>query len=160
LKIKCFKNKGFDDFIETRDIRKQEVKQELYNKVKDKHIHLIAGGFHCQGFSMAGKRVVEDERNSLYKEMLEIVKHIKPDFVLMENVEGLRTMLNGEIEKKIISDYEKIGYKINVETLCAADYGVPQMRKRVIFIGNRIGKTNYHPKPIYSEKNGNNILKT
>ena len=54
---------------------------------------------------MAGHRVVTDPRNSLYLEMLEIVKNIKPDFVVMENVEGLRSMLDGKVEAKIINDY-------------------------------------------------------
>jgi len=57
-------------------------------------------------------------------------------------------MLDGMVEKKIIEDFHEIGYEMNVATLCAADYYTPQKRERVIFIGNRIGKTNYHPKPI------------
>ena len=75
-----------------------------HSSVADKHIHLIVGGFPCQGFSMAGHRVVADPRNSLYLEMLEIVKRLQPDFVVMENVEGLRSMLNGKVEAKIISE--------------------------------------------------------
>ena len=142
--------KGFDEHIETRDIREDNVKNELYKSVEGKHIHLIVGGFPCQGFSMAGHRVVADPRNSLYLEMLEIVKHIQPDFVVMENVEGLRSMLNGKVEAKIISDYKEAGYDVNVTTLNSADYGVPQVRKRVIFIANRHGLPNYHPKPIFS----------
>jgi len=146
-------NKGFDENVQTRDIREATVKEELYSSVKDKHIHLIVGGFPCQGFSMAGHRVVTDPRNSLYLEMLEIVKKLQPDFVVMENVEGLRSMLDGKVEAKIISDYKEAGYDINVTVLNSADYGVPQIRKRVIFIGNRRGVTNYHPKPIYSPDN-------
>ena len=101
---------------------------------------------------MAGKRVVNDPRNALYKEMLEIVKILKPEFVLCENVKGLRSMLKGEIERKIIEDYRQIGYEMNVATLCAADYFTPQKRERVIFIGNRIGVKNLHPSPILSPK--------
>ncbi len=142
--------KGFDKNVHVRDIREASVKQELYHSVSDKHIHLIVGGFPCQGFSMAGNRVVTDPRNSLYLEMLEIVKHIRPDYVVMENVEGLRSMLNGKVEAKIINDYKEAGYDINVTVLNSADYGVPQIRHRVIFIGNRHGLSNYHPKPIYS----------
>lgn len=147
------KQKGFEENVETRDIRSPEVKQQLYTSVEGKEVHLIVGGFPCQGFSMAGHRVVTDPRNSLYLEMLEIVKNIKPKFVVMENVEGLRSMLDGKVEAKIISDYKEIGYDINVTVLNSADYGVPQIRKRVIFIGNRIGATNYHPKPIYKPDN-------
>jgi DNA (cytosine-5)-methyltransferase 1 len=59
-------------------------------------------------------------------------------------------MLNGMVEQKIIADFRAIGYEMNVTTLCAADYTVPQKRERVIFIGNRIGRTNYHPQPLLS----------
>ena len=145
--------KKFKENVETRDIRTSEVKEKLYESVKDIKVDVIVGGFPCQGFSMAGYRVVDDPRNSLYKEMKEIVDHIKPDYVVMENVEGLRSMLNGKVEEKIIDDYKKIGYEINLTVLNSADYGVPQLRKRVIFIGNRIGKKNYHPKPLYNESN-------
>lgn len=145
--------KGFSENVHTRDVTKPEVKQELYDSVKDKHVHLIVGGFPCQGFSLAGNRVVTDKRNSLYLEMLEIVKTIQPDYVVMENVEGLRSMLDGKVEAKIISDYKEIGYDINVTVLNSADYGVPQIRRRVIFIGNRHGLTNFHPKPFMTEEN-------
>lgn len=149
-KYNFFEKKGFDENVRTRDIRLPETKEELYESVKDKHIHLIVGGFPCQGFSMAGNRVVNDPRNSLYLEMLEIVKKIKPDFVVCENVEGLRSMLDGKVETKILQDYKDIGYEMNVTVLNSADYYVPQIRKRVIFMGNRIGAKNYHPKPILS----------
>lgn len=134
------------------DITKPEVKQELYgvvdNSLNGRRLNVISGGFPCQGFSMAGNRIVDDPRNSLYKEMLEIVRTLQPDFVVCENVKGLRSMLGGAVEQKILSDYKAIGYEMNVTTLCAADYYTPQKRERVIFVGNRIGLTNYHPKPI------------
>lgn len=143
--------KGFKEKVETRDIREQEVKEKLYASVEGKHIDLIVGGFPCQGFSMAGYRVVDDPRNSLYKEMKDIVEHLQPEVVVMENVEGLRSMLNGKVEEKIIEDYRAIGYEINLTVLNSADYYVPQTRKRVIFIGNRVGKVNRHPKPLLTE---------
>lgn len=140
--------KGFTENVETRDIREKSVKEALYNSVKGQKVDVIVGGFPCQGFSMAGNRIVTDKRNTLYLDMLEIVKKIKPEVVVMENVPGLRSMLGGKVEEKIINDYEKIGYKINVTVLNAADYYTPQTRKRVIFIGNRIGVKNLHPKPL------------
>lgn len=152
-KYNFINKKGFDEKVEIRDIRLEKVKKELYKSIENQHIELIVGGFPCQGFSMAGNRVIADPRNSLYLEMLEIVKNVKPDYVMMENVEGLRSMLDGKVETQIINDYKKIGYEINVTTLNAADYGVAQQRKRVIFIGNRVGKKNYHPKPLYDCKN-------
>lgn len=145
--------KGFRENVETRDIRMPEVKQELYASVKDETIDLIVGGFPCQGFSMAGNRIVTDERNTLYLDMLEIVKNLQPKVVVMENVTGLRSMLGGKVEEKIINDFEEIGYKINVCVLNAADYYTPQQRKRVIFVGNRMGWKNYHPQPLLAEGN-------
>lgn len=143
--------KGFKEKVHTRDIREESVKQELVDAIKDKKVDLIVGGFPCQGFSLSGYRVVADPRNSLYLEMLDIVKRIQPDFIVMENVEGLRSMLNGKVEQKIIEDYKKIGYEINVTVLNAANYHTPQTRKRVIFIGNKLGAKNYHPKPMLEE---------
>lgn len=145
--------KGFDENIEARDIRDKNVKEQLYQSVADKTIDVIVGGFPCQGFSMAGNRIVTDKRNTLYLDMLEIVNHLKPKVVVMENVPGLRSMLGGKVEEKIINDFEKIGYKINVTILNAADYYTPQTRRRVIFIGNRIDVMNYHPKPILNPEN-------
>ena len=110
-------------------------------------LDVIAGGPPCQGFSMAGNRIVDDPRNSLYKELLEIVINLDPEFVVCENVVGLRSMLEGKVEEKIIEDFKKAGYIMNVTVLRAADYAVPQKRDRVIFIGNKINKVNYHPKP-------------
>lgn len=77
---------------------------------------------------------------------------LQPDFVICENVKGLRTMLDGLVEKKILADFAAIGYQMNVTTLCAADYYTPQKRERVIFIGNRVQKKNCHPKPILTPK--------
>ena len=145
--------KGFDENVESRDIRETDVKRHLYDSVWGKNVDLIVGGFPCQGFSMAGNRIVTDKRNTLYLDMLEIVDHLRPKVVVMENVPGLRSMLNGKVEEKIINDFENIGYKINVTVLNAADYYTPQTRRRVIFIGNRINKDNLHPQPILTPSN-------
>jgi len=145
-------SRNFEHPFVNGDITQKEVKQHFYEVVEEqlhgRHLSIVAGGFPCQGFSMAGNRIVDDPRNSLYKELLEIVKHLKPDFVICENVKGLRSMLGGMVEQKIKSDFRSIGYDMNVTTLCAADYTVPQKRERVIFIGNRLGKKNYHPQPM------------
>ncbi|MGV8016884.1 MAG: DNA cytosine methyltransferase [Ignavibacteria bacterium] len=137
------------------DITDKTAKKKLYDIVNEKKIEvdIVAGGFPCQGFSMSGYRIVDDSRNVLYKEMLDVIRTLKPKFILMENVLGLRSMLGGKVEEKIINDCENMGYKVNVTTLNAANYYVPQTRKRVIFIGNRMDLTNYHPKPLLSEEN-------
>lgn len=147
-------NRNFAHPFINGDIKDSENKKKFYETVRKqlngRHLDIVAGGFPCQGFSMAGNRIVDDPRNSLYKELIEIVGELQPNFVICENVKGLRTMLGGLVEKKIIADFKEIGYDMNVATLCAADYYTPQKRERVIFIGNRKGLTNFHPKPILS----------
>lgn len=144
--------RNFHHSLVEGDITQPDVKELFYDTCKKnlqgRQLTLVAGGFPCQGFSMAGNRIIDDPRNSLYKEMLEIVKTLQPLFVVCENVVGLRTMLGGGVERKIIADFRDAGYEMNVTTLRAANYYVPQKRDRVIFIGNRIGAVNYHPKPM------------
>ena len=144
--------RNFDHPFIDADIKQQKSKDLFYKTVKEqlagRQLNVVAGGFPCQGFSMAGNRIVDDPRNSLYLEMLDIVNNLRPEYVICENVKGLRSMLNGGVERKIMQDYKAIGYEMNVTTLCAADYYTPQKRERVIFIGNRIGSKNYHPKPM------------
>ena len=133
------------------DIKSPEKKSEFYatvkKQLKGRALNIVAGGFPCQGFSMAGNRIVDDPRNSLYKELLEIVTTLNPEFVVCENVVGIRSMHKGKVEEMIIEDFKAAGYQMKVTVLRAADYGVPQKRDRVIFMGNRIDKINFHPKP-------------
>jgi DNA (cytosine-5)-methyltransferase 1 len=146
--------RNFNHPLVEGDIRSSSTKSEFYNTIERElngsKLNIVAGGFPCQGFSMAGNRIEDDPRNSLYKELLEIVEHLQPEFVVCENVVGLRSMLGGRVEAKILEDFAEAGYSMNVTVLRAADYGVPQKRDRVIFIGNRIDKPNYHPEPFLS----------
>ncbi|MBA7620945.1 hypothetical protein ES703_28301 [subsurface metagenome] len=134
------------------DIREFKTKQDVYELVNknlgNDSLDMICGGFPCQGFSLSGYRVVEDERNSLYREMIEIIGELRPKFVIMENVVGLRSMLHGKVEEKIINDLQQLDYRINITVLNSADYEVPQIRNRVIFIANNIGRMNFHPSPL------------
>lgn len=149
--------RNFKHHFVNGDIKSSEVKQKFYNEInrvlKGNSPNIVAGGFPCQGFSMAGNRIVDDPRNSLYKEMLQIVQNLNPEFIVAENVVGLRSMLDGKVEEMIVNDFENLGYSVNVTVLRAADYYVPQKRDRVIFIGNRLGKMNFHPKPLLSPQN-------
>ncbi|UUD35756.1 DNA cytosine methyltransferase [Mycoplasmopsis caviae] len=115
-------------------------------------VDLVVGGFPCQGFSIANKnRNMQDKRNFLYLELLRIIKDKKPKIFLAENVKGLLSMEEGKVIKMIISDFEKIGYKVDYKLLNAANYGVPQTRERVIIIGNRCGVSNLFPEPTHNK---------
>lgn len=116
-------------------------------------IDLIAGGPPCQGFSTAGLKNPIDSRNNLVKEFIRVVAELKPKYFLLENVSGLVTMYNGKIFKSLLEQISFIGYKYNYGILKASDFGVPQMRKRLIILGARNGNpptiptpTHYNPK--------------
>lgn len=95
----------------------------------------IIGGPPCQGFSLVGTRATNDPRNSLYIEYVRFVDVIKPLFFVLENVPGLLSMENGKFRDDIIKRFGEIGYNVNYKVLKASDYGVPQSRQRVFFIG-------------------------
>lgn len=98
---------------------------------------MVTGGFPCQGFSMAGNRMINDPRNQLYKECVRIVREALPKAFLFENVAGLITMAKGTIIDQICKDLADCGYDVSWQKLDAADYGVPQHRVRVFFTGFR-----------------------
>ena len=95
----------------------------------------IIGGPPCQGFSLVGSRKTGDERNSLYLEYVRFVDLLKPKFFILENVRGLLTMENGFFKEDIPQRFKNLGYNVNHAVLRASEYGVPQNRERVFFIG-------------------------
>lgn len=138
--------------IWNRDIR--TITNEEIKKYKGK-VDLIVGGPPCQGFSTIGKRLVKDPRNELVFEYIRFVDVIRPKVFLMENVRGLLSANNGLIKDAITAEFEAIGYKVRHQVVCAADYGVPQMRYRVLFLGVRkdIGIEPTFPEKKYSKDN-------
>jgi len=99
---------------------------------------VVTGGPPCQGFSTAGKRMIDDPRNILFKEFVRVVREALPKFFIFENVPGLVSMAKGEIIKQICEEFANCGYDVSWRLLNAANYGVPQRRIRVIIIGKRI----------------------
>jgi DNA (cytosine-5)-methyltransferase 1 len=115
-------------------------------------IDVIIGGPPCQGFSIAGKRIIEDERNDLYKSFVRFVSYFKPKVFVMENVPNILSMGNGVIKSKIINDFVELGYNVNSQVLMSSDYGVPQNRKRAFFIGIKNNESFEFPKFIDMRK--------
>ena len=113
-------------------------------------LDVLIGGPPCQGFSIAGPRDMNDRRNSLYLAMVKLARRIKPKAILLENVPGMIQTNDGIGAKRIVDDFKKIGYKMVPKLLYAPDYGVPQIRKRVFFVGLRDGIEFEFPKPIFS----------
>lgn len=124
---------------ECRDIHELTEKM-LETMKKDQDIVGVIGGPPCQGFSKVGTRDINDPRNHLYLEYCRVVKTINPDFFVLENVGGLLSLSKGMFKDDIVKRFSKLGYNVEFEELCAADYGVPQNRKRVFFVGMKKGK--------------------
>lgn len=113
---------------------------------------IIIGGPPCQGFSIAGKRVIDDQRNQLYKSFVSYVKFYKPKVFLMENVPNIISMGGGIVKDTIIKDFEKLGYNVVHKILLASDYGVPQNRRRAFFVGTKNNTEFVFPKPTFQNK--------
>ena len=125
---------------------------ELNNHIQDykgflQGIDLVCGGPPCQGFSTANRqRIIDDPRNSLYRAYLQFLQYVRPKFFVMENVVGMAKKLP-EI-KEDFSKYLGDEYVFDAKVLEAQNYGVPQNRRRLIFIGNRMG---VKPQAIFDE---------
>ena len=103
---------------------------------KHPHIDVIIGGPPCQGFSQKGKRLsLDDPRNFLFQQYVRFVKEFKPKYFVLENVPNVITTSNGYFKDQIIGAFEILGYQVKYGVLSAADFGVPQDRKRAVFIG-------------------------
>ncbi|MBR2753646.1 DNA cytosine methyltransferase [Candidatus Saccharibacteria bacterium] len=113
--------------------------EHLRKMLEDKgitHINLMTGGVPCQGFSLANRKHNDfDERNFLFLEYMRFIKEFMPDYVILENVSGMRIRAGGKFEQDIKAAITELGYNVSVKLLTAADFGVPQIRKRLVFVG-------------------------
>jgi DNA (cytosine-5)-methyltransferase 1 len=100
--------------------------------------NLLTGGFPCQTFSIAGDRKgFDDERGNMFKEIIKIAEYKKPEYMVLENVEGLLNHDKGYSLQIILHSIKEIGYDVQYKLLLSSDYGIPQNRKRVFFICRR-----------------------
>lgn len=138
----------------------------LLNKcgLEPEDIDIIIGGPPCKGFSMSARgrwtpeNWLEDNRNHLIFRFAKYVDYIKPPMFLMENVLGLRSRGKGKAIRELTRQFEKAGYNCKYEVLNSADYGDPQIRKRIIFIGRRDGRSPEFPEPTHSGNLGQSTL--
>ena len=133
-------NDNWSDAVETyRRNLGDHVFLEDIEKISDDRVpnaDIVIGGFPCQGFSAANTgRTAGDRRNTLYLELLRIVKTKRPRFFVAENVKGILSLDRGRVFQMIRGDFEQAGYRVRHAVLNAADYGVPQRRERVFLLG-------------------------
>ena len=109
-------------------------------RIKDslsESVDVVVAGPPCQGFSLTGPRNFDDPRNRLYLAVFDVVKALAPSAFVIENVRGMASLYGGQIKAEVIRRFERLGYSTSARLLCAADYGVPQMRHRLFFVGVR-----------------------
>lgn len=135
--LKTFKRNHNGAEALNADLSKIETFDEIKRIAGDRSIDVIIAGPPCQGFSLSGPRNFDDKRNELYLAVFEVVKYFNPKGFIIENVPGMKTLYEGQIVEEIRKRFKKLGYNVESKILCAADYGVPQMRKRLIFMGVR-----------------------
>lgn len=129
-----------------------ETPEKISKKTGFSHVDVIIGGPPCQGFSIAGKRLIDDERNKLYQSFVQFVDFYQPKAFLMENVPNIISMGHGFVKHSIVKDFESLGYTVVYQVLMASDYGVPQNRKRAFFVGFKNGVVFDFPKPFTTPK--------
>ena len=112
-------------------------------------VDLLAGGVPCPPFSVASKQLGKDDERDLFPEAIRLISEIKPRAVMLENVRGLLDPKFDEYRNSILQSIRKLGYKVGIKLLQASDYGVPQIRPRVVIVGirNDQGGTFSYPLP-------------
>ena len=136
-----------DNFKEANETYKSMFSKDIVKS--DKDIRKVAtfpsgqvmvGGFPCTGFSAAGPRLIDDPRNFLYVHYIRALLETQPAFFIGENVKGLLTLAKGEVFRQLVEDFSSAGYDVQAFLINSRDYGVPQLRERVILIGTNIKK--------------------
>ncbi|MFA9558298.1 DNA cytosine methyltransferase [Evansella sp. AB-rgal1] len=163
-----FQQAGFD-IIWANDFDKEAVAS--YEENMGKHIVLgdiatidkssipkadiLIGGPPCQSFSLVGKRHVDDDRGQLVWSYLEVLSEVQPECFVFENVTGLKSAKTRDgnyVIEDLLKAFHERGYTVNWEIINAADYGVPQRRKRVILVGVKGDHSFEFPEPTHDEK--------
>lgn len=149
--IVTFKKNMPDTEVLVGDITDVAVKEKVVSLSKKKNVNMIVGGPPCQGYSMKGKKLgLDDPRNFLFREYLDLVDKLQPEVFVIENVKGLLLSANGWFKDEIVKAVKKLGYTIEFGILNAADFGVPQSRERAIFICSKHGAISL-PSPTVTE---------
>lgn len=116
----------------------KDIRDALAENYAFPHADVITGGFPCQDFSHAGKRLgFDSNRGTLYQSYVEVVKRVKPILFIAENVNGLLTMAGNPIQQ-IMADFAAVGYEVKYQLIKCEEFGIPQTRHRVIIMGIRL----------------------
>ena len=131
------------------EVIERDVRQIEPNPKKWGRPTVLFGGPPCQGFSTSNQRTrtLDNPKNWLFSEFIRCAKVLKPEWLILENVKGLRETAQGRFERQIIAGFEELGYRTALWVLSAASFGVPQKRSRLFFVGRRKGSVPPPPDP-------------
>lgn len=127
--------------VDTTDITKIDFEKTF--RQYEGSIAVVMGGPPCQGFSQKGKRIgLEDDRNFMFRQFIKVVEITKPKYFVLENVSNILTAEGGYFKDEIIKRFNRLGYEVEAKILKAEKFGIPQIRRRAIFLG-ALGKLNF-----------------
>jgi DNA (cytosine-5)-methyltransferase 1 len=112
-------------------------------------VDVLIGGPSCQGYSTHGKRIFDDPRNFLFREFARVTRDLQPPWLVIENVKGMLSFKRGLFRRWIYEAFEEMGYRFESRLMLAAEYGVPQLRQRIVFIGTRTDLPIRFPDPTH-----------
>jgi DNA (cytosine-5)-methyltransferase 1 len=131
------------------------IESDVKNAIEQlpEYADVVIGGFPCQDISINGKMLgIHGKRSGLYTAIVEAVQRVRPKVFVAENVGGLLLKQNEFSLRKILSDFNSLGYNLSCQLYCATDYGVPQTRKRVFIVGTREDMPRFVPPTPTCEK--------
>lgn len=150
IALDTFKLNHRNSDILLADLHDDSVISQIVNKVKD--VDVIIAGPPCQGFSLTGTRNEYDKRNKLFYSVFNLARVTSPKAIVIENVPGLATLYNGKAKDEIINQFKMLGYNYSFKVLYAPEYGVPQIRRRIFFVGlKKDYGTFVFPTPVLTE---------
>ena len=130
--------------IDTNAYVKDVCSDEFHSDLKQlANVDVVLGGFPCQGFSKAGPKRSTDDRNFLYLQMKSAIAKLKPKIFIAENVDGLSQNFGGSYLRAIVDDFSQLGYRMEWRLVDAVAFGVPQHRRRILFVGLRSDQTTF-----------------
>ena len=132
------------------DLSQDDSIDKIIASIDGRNVEVIVAGPPCQGFSLTGPRDENDKRNKLFYSVFKLAEKVKPKFIVIENVPGIATLYNGRAKAAILEEFERLGYSSSEKLIYAPDYGVPQIRKRMFFIGKLNGKPFEFPEPSHT----------
>lgn len=154
--LETFKANHTNSKILLADLYQDTTIEDIIKAVNGHKIDVIIAGPPCQGFSLTGARQKEDDRNKLFYSVFKLAKKLNPKAIIIENVPGLAALYDGQAKDAILKEFQKLNLNSNFKVLFAPDYEVPQIRKRIFFVGlnSKLGAFEF-PKEILTPDNYN-----